>query len=157
MLKTRYPEVPILALTATATHKVQVDIRTQLGMRSEVLFKSSSNRPNLRYEVRKKSKSCVKEIADIARRHKQGSHYSSGIVYCFSKKDCEKVADELNSELGGSARRPVATFYHAGLEKSQRERRQQQWSSDEIPIVCATGLESKSANQMWVGHAEHEL
>ena len=157
VLRQRFPDVPILALTATATELVRNDIKTQLGIENAILFKSSSNRPNLEYEVRKKGKDICDQIADIARGHKdRQGNFLSGIVYCFSRKDCESVCDKLNKTLGPSRRgRQVVGYYHAGLGPAERHSVQHQWSSDETPIVCATvafGMGINKPDVRWVVH-----
>lgn len=86
-----------MALTATATPRVSADIVAQLSMRSAAVFTSSFNRPNLHYEVLKKDKQVVKAMAQrIAQQHAVRTlGVESGIIYCLSRADCEKVAAEL--------------------------------------------------------------
>jgi len=130
ILKREFPDVPMIALTATATDSVIEDVVSQLGMsRDTVVFKQSFNRANLKYEVRKKTKKVLDDIADwINEYHKN----ECGIVYCFSRKDCETVADGLSS------RGVRASFYHASMDASLREDVQMQWSKDEIQVIVAT-------------------
>lgn len=92
-MRRRFPDVPVIALTATANEKVKLDIKTSLKMeRNSLFFKQSFNRPNLRYEVRQKTKSVDKDISALIK-----THYpkSSGIVYCTSKRNCEEITDKL--------------------------------------------------------------
>ena len=158
VFKMRYPQVPCLVLTATATQRVQEDIVQQLQIKSCVQFKSSFNRKNLRYEVRKKTKSCIEEIRNLIMEScvDRFGNVQTGIIYCFSKFDCEKVSAELNKQFADyrcgkcfacqrnlnrrcqNFRRVVVDFYHAGLEAEQRELVQQKWSNDEVHILCAT-------------------
>src|SRR5690606_14877998 len=99
------PKIPIIALTATATPKVQSDIRKNLQMNDSTLFKSSFNRSNLYYEVRTK-KNVVKEIVKFIRNNAG----KTGIIYCLSRKKVEEIAEVLN--INGIRALP----YHAGLD-----------------------------------------
>lgn len=163
VFKREFPGVPIMALTATATEQVQRDIKTQLGLLGDaVLFKQTMNRPNLHYEVRKKPKfeKAVEQIAEIARSHRfRNGHWNSGIVYCHSRKDCERMAEALNKALKQidkrPRKRPIAHWYHAGMEAAERAEIQNEWSSDEVPIVCATvafGMGINKPDVRWVVH-----
>eukprot|EP01080_Neovahlkampfia_damariscottae_P002479 gene2479-3188_t len=132
ILKDNFPDVPIMALTATATDEVKDDIKRSLKIRNCVMLTGSFNRQNLYYEVRQKS-SFVTMVDDIKNFINSKFKKKSGIVYCFSKADCEKMADAL-VEKGFSAE-----FYHAGIEdKTEKEKIQKRWSKDEIDIVVAT-------------------
>lgn len=129
-LRTNFPNVPFMALTATATPRVRTDILHQLGMKNPKWFLSSFNRANLQYEVRpKKGKSATKEMIDLIRkdfpRH-------SGIVYCLSRNECDTVAKDL------SAAGLKAVAYHAGLGDKDRANVQDKWIKDQFRIVCAT-------------------
>ncbi len=106
--KIHFPEVPILALTATATARVEHDIVVQLGLRSCLLFRSSFNRPNLRYEVRKKARAdrAVEEMGDLILKRFTTTlggteKLQCGIVYCATVQLCEVVAQELENKLEG--------------------------------------------------------
>jgi len=103
-------KVPVMALTATATPKVQQDIQKNLNMMNAVVFKSSFNRPNLYYEVRPKGPDVVKEIIKYI---KQNSG-KSGIIYCLSRKKVEEIAETL--QVNGIKALP----YHAGLDAQTR-------------------------------------
>ncbi len=120
-------KVPIMALTATATPKVQQDIQKNLSMLKATLYKSSFNRPNLYYEVRPKV-DAVKEIIKYIRQH----HGKSGIVYCLSRRKVEEVAQTLN--VNGIKALP----YHAGLEASVRASTQDKFLMEEIDVIVAT-------------------
>jgi bloom syndrome protein len=121
--------VPLLALTATATDHVKADVINQLMLTKPVCFKQSFNRPNLRYEVRKKSKQTLKEmIAFIKQKHVR----NTGIIYCLSRNECEKVAKELKQENLSAA------FYHADLPNEERADIQMGWNRDKIKIIVAT-------------------
>ncbi|ERM97820.1 hypothetical protein AMTR_s00118p00027960 [Amborella trichopoda] len=129
ILKQKFPTVPVLALTATATASVREDVVQALGLVNCVVFYQSFNRPNLRYFIIPKTKRCLEDIDKFIRDY---HHDECGIVYCLSKIDCEKVAERLQ-ELGHKA-----AFYHGSMEPQQRAYVQKQWSKDEINIICAT-------------------
>lgn len=130
VLRTRYPGVPFMALTATATPRVRTDILHQLGMRNPKWFLSSFNRANLQYEVKaKKGKSITKEIIELI---KKDYPKQSGIVYCLSRKECDDVSDELSSAGISSV------SYHAGLNEKERSSVQDRWIQDRTRVVCAT-------------------
>lgn len=128
-LKADFPQTSILALTATATPSVQDDVMRQLRMRDCVRFQQSFNRTNLRYTVLRKGAKCH---ADIAALINSEFVLQCGIVYCNSKQDCENMAQRL-CEQGIQA-----DYYHAGLDAAKREDRQNAWSNDEFPVICAT-------------------
>ena len=103
--------VPVMALTATATENVKADVIANLSMRGCLALKQSFNRPNLTYEVREKmgSADTMDQIAELI----QGKFkYQCGIIYCFSRKSCEKTAQKLSEQY--SVR---AAYYHAGMER----------------------------------------
>jgi len=118
---------PIIALTATATEKVQQDIMKNLGMTEANVFKASFNRPNLYYEVRPK-KNVNAEIIKFVR-SKEGK---SGIVYCLSRKKVEEIAESL--KVNGIK----ALAYHAGMEASVRSRHQDAFLNEEVDVIVAT-------------------
>ena len=119
--------VPVMALTATATPKVQHDIQKNLGMLDAVLFKSSFNRNNLYYEVRAKQ-NVIKEIIKYAKQN-QGK---SGIIYCLSRKKVEEVAEAL--KVNGIKSAP----YHAGLDAKERAKTQDGFLMEDIDVIVAT-------------------
>jgi len=120
-------DVPIIALTATATPKVQADIQKNLGMRDAKLFKASFNRPNLYYEVRPK-KDALQQIVRYARNHIG----KSGIVYCLSRKKVEEIAEVLR--VNGVR----ALAYHAGMDAGLRSRIQDQFLMQDVDVIVAT-------------------
>lgn len=119
--------IPIIALTATATPKVQQDIIKNLQMQDATLYKSSFNRPNLYYEIRPK-KNVMKEII----KYVKGQNGKSGIIYCLSRKKVEEVAEALN--LNGVKAIP----YHAGLDADVRASHQDKFLMEEVEVVVAT-------------------
>ncbi|XP_049376609.1 ATP-dependent DNA helicase Q-like 2 isoform X4 [Solanum stenotomum] len=133
ILKTQFPNVPMVALTATATKKVQDDLMEMLHIPRCVKFVSSVNRPNLYYMVREKSsiaKTVVDEIAEYIRTSYPNNE--SGIVYCFSRKECEQVAQELR-ERGISA-----DHYHADMDVNARETVHLRWSNGKLQVIVGT-------------------
>ncbi|KAF7456004.1 ATP-dependent DNA helicase, RecQ family protein [Cryptosporidium felis] len=132
-LREEFPNVPIIALTATATHSILNDVIKQLGMRSPVIFSLSFDRPNLRYEVRAKNGSkqkLLKEICEILKSPRFRN--STSIVYCLSRNECEEVSRDLNKE-GISA-----TFYHGSMKEDKRNLAQRRWMNDEKQVMVAT-------------------
>lgn len=119
--------IPIIALTATATPKVQQDIQKNLHMNNAALFKSSFNRPNLFYEVRAK-RNVIKEIVKYAKMNSG----KSGIVYCLSRKKVEEVAEAL--KLNGIKALP----YHAGLDPKTRAETQDSFLMEDVDVIVAT-------------------
>jgi ATP-dependent DNA helicase RecQ len=120
-------DIPIIALTATATPKVQLDIIKNLQMGDAALYKSSFNRPNLFYEIRPK-RDVVKEII----RYIKQNTGKSGIIYCLSRKKVEEVAEALN--LNGIKALP----YHAGLEPKVRADTQDKFLMEDVEVIVAT-------------------
>lgn len=119
--------IPIIALTATATPKVQQDIQKNLQMNNATVFKSSFNRGNLFYEVRAK-RNVIKEIVKFVKQN-QGK---SGIIYCLSRKKVEEVAEVLN--LNGVKALP----YHAGLDPKVRADTQDKFLMEDVDVIVAT-------------------
>jgi len=120
-------DIPIIALTATATPKVQQDIQKNLQMNNATVFKSSFNRSNLYYEVKAK-RNVIKEIVKFV---KQNSG-KSGIIYCLSRKKVEEVAEALN--LNGVKALP----YHAGLDSKVRADTQDKFLMEDVDVIVAT-------------------
>ena len=118
---------PIIALTATATPKVQSDIIKNLGMTDATVFKSSFNRPNLYYEIRDKSDP-KRDIIKYIRQHPG----RSGIIYCLSRKKVEELAELLN--INGIKAAP----YHAGLDAKTRAENQDKFLMEEVDVIVAT-------------------
>ncbi|GFY88536.1 DNA helicase [Actinidia rufa] len=129
ILKQKFPNTPVLGLTATATASVKEDVVQALGLVNCIVFRQSFNRPNLCYSVIPKTKKCVEDIDGFIKKN----HFDEcGIIYCLSRMDCEKVAEKLQ-ECGHKA-----AFYHGSMDPAQRAFIQKQWSKDEINIICAT-------------------
>ena len=119
---------PIIALTATATQKVREDIKKILGMPDANEFKSSFNRPNLYYEVRRKTNDIDKDIIKFIK----GNSGKSGIIYCLSRKKVEELAEILKANgINASA-------YHAGMDSSARSDVQDAFIKENIDVIVAT-------------------
>ncbi|XRB02070.1 ATP-dependent DNA helicase [Pycnococcus provasolii] len=169
LVRQRFPGVPMLAFTATATPRVQADIvlalrlgRCNGGVACDpqrrslppslgaldacAFFKTSFHRPNLRYEVIKKGKkkdveSLLKELITGRYVYASGPNrgrVQSGLVYCMSKAECERIAALIGTWCDKSGRRIRAAHYHAGMNPDEREDVQRRWSCDEITVVVAT-------------------
>ena len=122
------PKIKIIALTATATPKVQDDIIKNLKINNSKVFKSSFNRPNLFYEVRGKSQTTDLDLIKFIK----SKSNQSGIIYCLSRKNTEDLSELLN--INGFKSLP----YHAGLEKKIREENQDKFLKDDCNIIVAT-------------------
>lgn len=120
--------IPVIALTATATPKVQEDILKNLSMPNANVFKSSFNRPNLYYEVRPKTKNVDADIIRFVKQHTG----KSGIIYCLSRKKVEELAQTL--QVNGI----TAVPYHAGLDAKTRAKHQDMFLMEEVDVVVAT-------------------
>lgn len=126
-LRDRYPEIPFLALTATATDRVRQDIIQQLALREPNIYIASFNRQNLYYEVRNKQKNNYAEILELINQH-QGST----IIYCLSRRQVDQLALKLqNSHI-------PALPYHAGLTDEERTENQLRFIRDDVQVMVAT-------------------
>ncbi|MGH7997405.1 MAG: DNA helicase RecQ [Opitutaceae bacterium] len=146
-LRETLPEVPFLAVTATATERVQREIVRHLGLRDAAVFAASFNRPNLTYRVLPKDKP-LRQILDFLA-YRDGE---SGIVYCATRAGAERAASELK------ARGLPAAAYHAGLEPPERCKVHEAFLRDDVRIVCATiafGMGVNKPNVRWIVH--HDL
>ena len=118
---------PLIALTATATPKVQMDIQKNLGMLDSAVFKSSFNRPNLFYEVRSKI-NATKEII----RYIKSNEGKSGIIYCLSRKKVEELSELL------AANNIKVAPYHAGMDAATRAANQDKFLHEQVDVIVAT-------------------
>ena len=127
MIKAIHEDIPVMALTATATPKVQSDIQKNLGMSEAEVYKASFNRPNLFYEVRPKVEPEKQLIKFIKERDGK-----SGIIYCLSRKKVEAIAETL--VVNGIKALP----YHAGFDANTRSRNQDMFLMEEVDVIVAT-------------------
>ena len=142
-----FPNVPILALTATADKITKTDIVEQLRLRNPRIFISSFDRPNLSLDVRKayQKRERLRTIIDVIRRHRG----ESGIIYCLSRKGTEEMAADLK------AKGITAGVYHAGMSAADRSRVQDDFINDRIHVICATiafGMGIDKSNIRFVIH-----
>ncbi|MBV9987742.1 MAG: DNA helicase RecQ [Chitinophagaceae bacterium] len=145
-LKSLFPNVPVIALTATADAVTRNDIIEQLHIKDCRQFENSFNRPNIFYYVKQK-RNYYEVLVDYLRTHGE----DSGIIYCLSRAATEALAEDLRSD-GFSAE-----AYHAGLEKSVRDERQDLFLKDDIRIMVATiafGMGINKSNVRFVVHAD---
>jgi ATP-dependent DNA helicase RecQ len=144
ILKEQYPNVPLIALTATADRVIRRDILSQLCIPETKTFVASFDRPNLSLAVRPGLKR-MRQITDFLKLHRR----EPGIIYCLSRKSTESVTANLN-KAGYKAK-----YYHAGMNNDDRSRTQNEFIRDEIQIICATvafGMGIDKSNVRWVIH-----
>ncbi|KAI9249995.1 P-loop containing nucleoside triphosphate hydrolase protein [Sporodiniella umbellata] len=146
-LKTIYPQVPIMALTATANDAVQKDVIHNLSIKHCKFMKQSFNRTNLVYEIlEKKGKRHLDDISDFIKKHSN----ESGIIYCTSRKDCEQVAETLRKNYRISTK-----HYHGKMTSSERSEVQTEWQTNRIRVIVATiafGMGIDKADVRYVVH-----
>lgn len=144
VLKTHFPSVPVMALTATADKLTRQDIIDRLSMNEPAIFVASFNRENLSLKVLPGTNRLPQIIRLL-----QLKPNTSGIIYCLSRKSCETLAAKLQ-EKGFQA-----AFYHAGMEAQERARTQEAFLRDDVRIMCATiafGMGIDKSNVRWVIH-----
>ena len=147
LLRQTFPDVPIVALTATADRLTREDIQKQLALSDPVVFISSFDRPNLSLDVKRgyQKKDKDRAILELIARHPD----DCGIIYCLSKKTTESVAEMLRGHD------IAAVAYHAGLPTEERERAQDDFIHDRVQVVCATvafGMGIDKSNVRFVIH-----
>ncbi len=144
VIRNMFPQIPIIALTATAIQDVENDIVRSLKLSNPIIYKSSFNRPNLFYYVRQKE-DAYDQILDYVKLHPK----DSGIIYCQSRKSVENVSKKLKKD--GFRALP----YHAGLSKNDRTENQEAFIKDDVEIIVATiafGMGINKPNVRYVIH-----
>jgi len=143
-LRDRFPSIPMMALTATATERVRKDIVSQLRLHEPACYVASFDRPNLTYRVLAKQKAYEQALGFLRDRPRD-----SGIIYCQSRKSTESLAERLEED--GVKAKP----YHAGLTPAERTRHQELFLRDEVRVICATiafGMGINKPNVRFVLH-----
>ncbi len=145
-LRRLFPDLPFMALTATATDRVRSDILTQLRLKNPKSFVASFNRPNLAYRIENKQ-----AVFQQILRFIQSKPFESGIVYCYSRKATETLADRLRQNG------IEALAYHAGMTPLKRAENQDAFIRDEVKVICATvafGMGIDKPNVRYVIHQD---
>jgi ATP-dependent DNA helicase RecQ len=127
LLRNRYRNIPMMALTATATNRVRQDIIEQLALRQPYIHVASFNRPNLYYEVRSKTKHSYRDLLQVIKQSK-----GSGIIYCLSRRKVDELAYRLQRD------NISALPYHAGLSDEDRTQNQTRFIRDDVQVIVAT-------------------
>jgi bloom syndrome protein len=148
-VRRQFPKLPVIALTATATENVKVDVMHNLGIDGCEVFARSFNRPNLYYEVRQKGK--VKEDLEAIAQLIQNNHRGqTGIIYALSRKNCEDIAKSLTQDY-----KIRAHHFHAGMESADKSNIQKKWQAGQYHVIVATiafGMGIDKANVRYVIH-----
>ncbi len=145
-LKSYFPDIPLIALTATADKLVRKDIVERLNIGNSALFVSSFNRPNIFYTVEPKRNSFARLLEYLEPRREE-----SGIIYCLSRSSADSLAADLRGEGFN------ALSYHAGLDKETRDKHQELFLKDEVKIIVATiafGMGIDKSNVRFVVHMD---
>ena len=143
-IKEQYPDVPVLALTATADKLTRKDIALQLQLHDPVVFIASFDRPNISMTVRPGQRR-FEQIAEYLKKRPG----QSGIIYCLARRTCEEVAEKLNT------RGFKAAAYHAQMSPQDRNRVQEDFINDRVPVICATiafGMGIDKSNVRFIIH-----
>lgn len=143
-LKQQFPQVPLIALTATADKITRRDIVAQLGLPDPAIFISSFDRPNISLKVAPGQRRFEQIVAFLKKHPNQ-----SGIIYCLARKTCKDISDKLNA-LGFKT-----DYYHAELNPGQRSKVQEDFINDHTPVICATiafGMGIDKSNVRFVIH-----
>ena len=145
-LKKEFPNVPVIALTATADQLTKKDIIQKLDLSSYTIFENSFNRPNISYHIKPK-RNYLQQLLEYLKDHME----ESGIIYCLSRSSTEKLAEALRDNGYDAA------AYHAGLETSVKEANQEKFLRDDIRIIVATiafGMGINKSNVRYVAHVD---
>ena len=151
-LRTHFPNLPILAVTATAPNKIREDVINQLNMCNTIFFRSSYNRTNLDIEIRNKSeyKNEKGVIDNIATFINSNYPHSTGLIYCSSRNKCEHVCDILKSKY-----KMNVAYYHAQMSESKKNEVQNKWKNDQIKLIVATVAFGMGINKADVRYVIH--
>lgn len=148
-VRRKFPGVPVMALTATATENVKVDTIHNLGIDGCEVYTRSFNRPNLYYEVRMKGKG-KEDLNSIASLIREKHSKQTGIIYCLSRKNCEDMAKALCKDHSIKAQ-----HYHAGMDTAAKSEVQRQWQAGKHHVIVATiafGMGIDKSNVRYVIH-----
>jgi bloom syndrome protein len=148
-VRAKFPGVPVMALTATATENVKVDVMHNLKITDCEVFLQSFNRPNLTYEVRPKGKN-DEVLASMVETITTSYRNQCGIIYCLSRRTCDKVAEDLQEKY-----RLKAQAYHAGMTSNAKSQAQTNWQAGRVHIIVATiafGMGIDKADVRFVMH-----
>ena len=148
-IRRKFPGLPVMALTATATENVKVDVIHNLGIDGCEVYTRSFNRSNLFYEIRAKEGK-GKDIESIASLIKEKHRGQTGIIYCLSRKNCEDMAEALSKQ-----HKIKAHHYHAGIESLEKSRIQKEWQAGRYHVIVATiafGMGIDKANVRFIIH-----
>lgn len=129
LLKEMYPNIPLLALTATATQHVQDDIVENLKLEDPVIIRNSFDRPNLYIDIKYKDSTTINEIKSLINKFDN----ENIIIYCKTRKETEKISHEINTRTNYES-----TIYHAGLPDNERQENQEKFTNGEIKIIVST-------------------
>lgn len=143
-LKAQFPDIPVLALTATADKLTRKDIAEQLQLHDPATFIASFDRPNIALTVRPGQKR-FEQIADFLKKHPN----QSGIIYCLARKTCADLSEKLN------ARGFKTAYYHADMSPQERNKVQEDFINDRVPVICATiafGMGIDKSNVRFIIH-----
>ena len=151
-LRTHFPNLPILAVTATAPNKIREDVINQLNMCNTIFFRSSYNRTNLDIEIRNKNeyKNEKGVIDNIATFINTTYPNSTGLIYCSSRNKCEHVCDVLKSKY-----KMNVAYYHAQMSESKKNEVQNKWKNDQIKLIVATVAFGMGINKADVRYVIH--
>ncbi|KAH9103099.1 hypothetical protein LEN26_015381 [Aphanomyces euteiches] len=147
-LRTDHIHVPIMALTATANEKTVNSIIASLRLLTPSINKANFNRSNISYEFRLKTTTFLQDLRDFV----LGRKNDSGIIYCLSKKDCEKLVEELTR---GDKSQHWVSFYHADLDSDEKSYRHRAWSEGTIQVMVATTAFGMGINKPDVRYVIH--
>lgn len=149
IMKSQFSDTPILGLTATSTEKVTQDTKKMLNIPFALVFKSQLNRENIFYSVKTKPPTFDATIKDMSSTIKSLFPRKSGIIYCFSCKNCEEVSEAMNKHG------ILCASYHAKMEDKDRHKAHKLWLENKIEVLCATVAFGMGINKLDVRFVIH--